>query len=105
MYAVLKWIDQYRPGQIIDGAQYSAGNLAGLLRSGSIAPVEVPRRSEPSAPTMSMAQIEEWLDANPLPAKDLSGMTVAELREMAKAAEVDGYSKMRKADLIAALGA
>ena len=35
--------------------------------------------------------------------QDLSSLTVAELREMAKAKEITGYSSMKKADLIAAL--
>ena len=35
--------------------------------------------------------------------QDLSSMTVAELREMAKAKEITGYSSMKKAELIAAL--
>jgi large subunit ribosomal protein L21 len=35
--------------------------------------------------------------------QDLSKLTVAELREMAKAKEIAGYSSMKKADLIAAL--
>ena len=39
----------------------------------------------------------------PEAAQDLSGLTVAELREMAKAKEITGYSSMKKAELIAAL--
>ncbi|WP_223032601.1 50S ribosomal protein L21 [Hanstruepera marina] len=35
--------------------------------------------------------------------QDLSSLTVAELREMAKAKEITGYSSMKKAELIAAL--
>ena len=35
--------------------------------------------------------------------KDLSKLTVAELKEMAKAKEITGYSSMKKAELIAAL--
>ncbi|WP_104735352.1 50S ribosomal protein L21 [Hanstruepera ponticola] len=35
--------------------------------------------------------------------QDLSKLTVAELREMAKAKEITGYSSMKKAELIAAL--
>ncbi len=35
--------------------------------------------------------------------KDLSSMTVAELRELAKAKEISGFSSMKKAELIAAL--
>ena len=36
-------------------------------------------------------------------AKDLTKLTVAELREMAKAKDVKGYSTMKKAELIEAL--
>ncbi|MBD0830988.1 50S ribosomal protein L21 [Aestuariibaculum sediminum] len=35
--------------------------------------------------------------------QDLSSLTVAELKEMAKAKEISGYSSMKKAELIAAL--
>ena len=35
--------------------------------------------------------------------KDLSALTVAELREMAKKANIEGYSTMKKADLVNAL--
>ncbi|MFD2551226.1 50S ribosomal protein L21 [Bizionia sediminis] len=35
--------------------------------------------------------------------QDLSNLTVAELRDMAKAKEITGYSSMKKAELIAAL--
>ena len=41
--------------------------------------------------------------AEAAPATDLSKKTVAELKEMAKAAGITGYSSMKKADLIAAL--
>ena len=37
-------------------------------------------------------------------AEDLNAKTVAELREMAKAQDISGYSSMKKAELIAALG-
>ena len=40
----------------------------------------------------------------PKAAEDLNAKTVAELREMAKAQDISGYSSMKKAELIAALG-
>ena len=35
--------------------------------------------------------------------EDLTGKTVAELRELAKAKEIKGYSTMKKAELLEAL--
>jgi len=56
----------------------------------------VPAKEAPKAETKAEAKIVE-------PVQDLSNMTVAELREMAKAKEITGYSSMKKAELIAAL--
>lgn len=53
---------------------------------------EAPKKTAPKA------------DATKKAAEDLSAKTVAELREMAKAQEISGYSSMKKAELIAALG-
>ena len=55
------------------------------------------------------APVKEAPKAEAKPAKkedttqDLSSLTVAELRDMAKAKEITGYSSMKKAELIAAL--
>lgn len=38
-------------------------------------------------------------------AEQLEGQTVKELRELAKSADVDGYSKLKKAELVDALAA
>jgi len=43
---------------------------------------------------------EEKKETKKEESKDLSALTVAELREMAKKANVEGYSTMKKADLI-----
>ena len=56
------------------------------------AKVEAPVKEAPAAPAAAEAS------------SDLSSMTVAELREMAKAKDISGYSSMKKAELIEALG-
>lgn len=63
-----------------------------------------PAKAEKAAPVKEAPKAE----AKPASKKeeatqDLSSMTVAELREMAKAKEITGYSSMKKAELIAAL--
>jgi len=49
-------------------------------------------------------QVEETVEAVE-EAVDLTKLKVAELRKMAKAQEIEGYSSMRKADLISILQA
>jgi len=63
-----------------------------------------PVKAEKAAPAKEAPKAE----AKPVAKKekatqDLNSLTVAELREMAKAKEISGYSSMKKADLIAAL--
>jgi len=70
--------------------------------------IEVAKKASP-AKAEKAAPVKEAPKAEAKPAKkeaktqDLSSLTVAELREMAKAKEITGYSSMKKADLIAAL--
>ena len=54
-------------------------------------------------PAAAKAKAEKPAAKQAEASQDLSSMTVAELREMAKAKEITGYSSMKKADLIAAL--
>ena len=63
-----------------------------------------PAKAEKAAPVKEAPKAE----AKPAAKKeevtqDLNSMTVADLREMAKAKEISGYSSMKKAELIAAL--
>jgi large subunit ribosomal protein L21 len=64
------------------------------------APAKVEKKAEPKA-AAPKAQSKPAKKAEA--SQDLSSLTVAELREMAKAKEITGYSSMKKAELIAAL--
>ena len=70
-------------------------------------------KAEKAAPAKAEKKAEPKVEAPKAEAKpaaakkeasqDLSSLTVAELKEMAKAKEITGYSSMKKAELIAAL--
>ena len=60
------------------------------------APVKETKKVEPKAKAKPAAKVEEAT-------QDISKMTVAQLKEMAKAQGISGISSMKKADLIAAL--
>lgn len=84
--------------------------IEGIVAKGA---KKAPARQE--APKAAPAPKQEAAKAAPAPkqeapkakapkaAEDLSAKTVAELREMAKAQDISGYSSMKKAELIAAL--
>ena len=63
-----------------------------------------PAKAEKAAPAKEAPKAEAKPAAKKEEAtQDLNSMTVADLREMAKAKEISGYSSMKKAELIAAL--
>lgn len=63
-----------------------------------------PVKAEKAAPAKEAPKAEAKPVAKKAEAtQDLNSLTVADLREMAKAKEISGYSSMKKAELIAAL--
>jgi len=85
--------------------------VASGAKKAPVAKVEAkpsPAKAEKVAPAKEVKKAEPKVEAKTAAPKakasqDLSSLTVAELREMAKAKEITGYSSMKKADLIAAL--
>jgi len=69
------------------------------------APAKATKKAEPKAETKKAAPKVETKKVAPKAktTQDLSKLTVAELKEMAKAKGIEGLSGMKKADLIAAL--
>ncbi|MFT5215329.1 MAG: large subunit ribosomal protein L21 [Glaciecola sp.] len=72
------------------------------VKAEKAAPVKEVKKAE-AKPAAAKAKAEKPAAKKAEASQDLSSMTVAELREMAKAKEITGYSSMKKADLIAAL--
>ena len=73
-----------------------------------VAPVKAEPKAKVAAPKAEVKKTAPKAEAKPAApkakaTKDLSTLTVAELKEMAKAKGIEGISSMKKADLIAAL--
>jgi len=77
---------------VIESIVASGAKKASPAKAEKAAPV----KEDPKAEAKPAAKKEEAT-------KDLNSLTVADLREMAKAKEISGYSSMKKAELIAAL--
>ena len=67
------------------------------------AKAKAPEKAAPAKKAAPKAAAKKTAPKKAAPKTDLSSKTVAELKEMAKAKGITGISKMKKADLIAAL--
>ncbi len=78
--------------------------IEGIVAKGAKkAPAKQEAPKAAPAPKAEPAKAEAPKAEAPKAAEDLNAKTVAELREMAKAQDISGYSSMKKAELIAAL--
>lgn len=89
-------------GIVASGAKKSAAKPKAAPKKAEAPKAEAPKAEAPKAEAPAKAAPAKK-EAKAAPAGDLSSKTVAELKEMAKAAGISGYSSMKKADLIAAL--
>ncbi|MCR9227437.1 MAG: 50S ribosomal protein L21 [Flavobacteriaceae bacterium] len=80
--------------------------VEGIVTKGAkkAAPAKTKAEAKPAAePKKAEKKAEAPKKEAPKASEDLSSKTVAELKEMAKAKEITGYSSMKKAELIEAL--
>lgn len=100
MNVQIRFLVDYR-GHLTNERYFTTGTVApfpyavasALVEDGRAEYIDLP--ADGAGPTVT---------PDPAPSVPLVSLTVSELRERAKAAGVDGFTKMKKAQLIAALG-
>ena len=85
---------------LYDGAWAELFAIKEAEKAEKAAPKKETKKAEPKIETKAKAKPETKVEEK---TQDLSKMTVAQLKEMAKAKGITGISSMKKADLIAAL--
>jgi len=83
-------------------AEKEVAKKASPVKVEKAAPVKAAPKAE-AKPASAKAMSDKPVAKKEKATQDLNSLTVAKLREMAKAKEISGYSSMKKAELIAAL--